>query len=362
MAEPIRVIVAMSGGVDSSVAAALLLEQGYQVTGMMLKLWAPDCDQADNACCTPEAMAQARDVAGMLGIPFYVLDAKEDFKNLIVDRFVHDSFAGLTPNPCYWCNRLIKWGILLDKAESLGGEFLATGHYARIQKDETGVFYLLKGVDLTKDQSYALSGLNQRQLAHALLPLGGLTKAKVRELAAQMRLPVAEKPDSQDLCFIGAAGYRAFLSQYQTEGGAGGNIVDKHGNVLGRHEGVENYTIGQRKGLGAGNSEPIYVVEKRVAQNELVVGHSQDLLFDMITVAQMNWLSEPLTIGQNFEVKIRYKSALHPAGLVDLNSGVARIKLSAPVRDATPGQILVVYRGEEVIGSGEILSAELETT
>ncbi len=355
-----RVTVAMSGGVDSSVAAALLVEQGYQVTGMMLKLWASDCDQAENACCTPDSIAQAREVAAMLSIPFYVIDAKDDFKRLIVDRFVADNFNGLTPNPCYWCNRLIKWGLLLDKVTALGADFLATGHYARIQKDAGGVFHLLKGSDPQKDQSYALSGLSQMQLGHALLPLGGMTKQQVREIAAQKKLPVAAKPDSQDLCFIGINGYRAFLSGFQTEEAASGNIVDKTGNVIGQHEGIQNYTIGQRKGLGAGNAEPVYVVAKNAAKNEIVIGSARDLLFDMIIVINMHWLSQPLVAAERFEVKIRYKSTLHSARLVTSNAETTRIKLDAPVRDATPGQILVIYRSDEVIGSGEIQSAEME--
>lgn len=349
-----KVVIAMSGGVDSSVAAALLVEQGYSVTGMMLKLWSDECGESENACCPPEAINQARQVANIIGIPFYVLDVKDIFKDLVVDRFISSLAAGQTPNPCYFCNKFIRWGIFLDRVISSGFDYLATGHYAQV--DFTGNRYILrKGIDPAKDQSYVLSGLNQNQLSHSLFPLGGMKKTEVRELARKFSLPVAEKKDSQDLCFVGEAGYREFIKRYSPELLNPGNIVDKEGKVVGLHEGLSSYTIGQRKGLGAGNSEPIYVIEKKVSQNEIVVGPIADLGKNRFSVVYMNWLSDDYSKGEiECTVKIRYKATLVKAMVLPCEGNSVKVKVDHPLRDITPGQIAVFYQGDIVIGSGMI--------
>jgi len=356
-----KVVVAMSGGVDSSVAAALMVERGYQVTGIMLKLWSADCDSAENACCTPEAIDQAKQVAGIIGIPFYVIDAKNEFKSEIVNPFIDYHFSGLTPNPCFWCNRTIRWGFLLKRVLSMGAEFLVTGHYANISEDTKGIFHLLMGVDEKKDQSYVLSGLNQVQLRHTLLPLGQWKKEDVRKKATILNLPVASKHDSQDLCFIGNGSYRSFLQSYSTNKTTSGNIVDNHGNVIGTHKGLQDYTIGQRKGLGAGNPGPVYVVSKNNLTNEVVIGNKEDLLFDMIEVGPVNWISGNIPeLTKYFGVKIRYKAPIVPCELIEDEPEKYIIRLEKPVRDATPGQIAVLYTGNEVIGSAEIVSSRRE--
>jgi len=356
-----HVVIAMSGGVDSSVAAAMLVEEGYQVTGMMLKLWSADCTTSENACCTPESIEQARHVAGMIGIPFYVIDAKNTFKEIVVDNFVRNSFSGLTPNPCFLCNQKIRWGFLLEKAKSLGAQQIATGHYAIVEKGNDMIYHLYKGVDEKKDQSYILSGLNQEQLCQTILPLGKYTKEHIREKALKLGFPVATKHDSQDLCFIGNGNYRSFLLNSAGQELKPGSIVDKNGVKVGVHTGLQDYTIGQRKGLGAGNQEPIYVIAKNPLSNEVVVGGKNDLGFDRIKTKSVNWISGhkpqlPLSVG----VKIRYKASVQPCEVDDFGQGFQIIKLNESVRDATPGQIAVLYIENEVIGSAEIISAWVE--
>lgn len=356
-----KAIVAMSGGVDSSVAAALLVEQGYDVTGMMLKLWVDDCEPQENACCTPESISQARSVAARLHIPFYVLDAKDEFKRKVVDEFILAHQNGQTPNPCFICNQTIKWGYLLDTTIDNGADFLSTGHYAQICEDDGGNVHLYKAIDQNKDQSYVLSGLNQNQLKHTLLPLGGLQKTEVREIARKYQLEVADKPDSQDLCFIGSKGYREFLRQYSSVRPVPGMIKNITGEVIGEHNGLENFTIGQRKGILSGSAEPFYVIKKDMPKNELIVGHADDLGNNVLQVRALNWINPKLLeYITRFEIKIRYKS-LPVAGSIELvGKDVIRITLEKPVRDATPGQIAVIYNQEEVIGSGVISYTEKE--
>jgi tRNA-specific 2-thiouridylase len=351
-----KVVIAMSGGVDSSVAAALLVEQGYSVTGMMLKLWADECGEADNACCPPEAINQARQVANIIGIPFYVLDVKSQFKELIVDRFVNSLIQGITPNPCYYCNRLVRWGGFLDRVLDSGFDYLATGHYARVMQNGSNLS-LLKGLDPLKDQSYVLSGLSQKQLAHSLFPLGIFKKTDVRDLARKYSLPVAEKKDSQDLCFVGEQGYREFLKKYSPQILMPGNIVTVDGKVVGKHDGLSGFTIGQRKGLGAGNSEPIYVINKNIEKNEVIVGPIDKLGNDQFTIINCNWiLPDLLQVPLYCQVKIRYKATLVNASIIEIVNDKARIQVEHPLRDITPGQIAVFYQGDAVIGSGMINS------
>lgn len=354
-----RVVVAMSGGVDSSVAAALLLEKGYDVTGIMLKLWTGECEQKDNACCTPESIAQARAVAAKLRIPFYVMDAKQDFKEKVVDPFIQGYQKGWTPNPCFACNQTIKWGFLLDKASLMGVDLIATGHYARIIKDSSGAFHLHKGVDEKKDQSYVLAGLTQSQLARTLLPLGELNKDEVRYLAQQHGLEIAHKPDSQDLCFVGKEGYRKFLQVYGGVISSPGIIRTVEGNVVGEHQGLFNYTIGQRKGIGSGFGIPLYVVSKDFNNNELIIGTKDQLGANTMRVRKINWINrESITPSTPLWVKIRYKSTAVKCFLYNSENEEYSILISESLRDITPGQIAVLYNQDEVVGSALILSSE----
>ena len=253
-----KVVVAMSGGVDSSVAAALLKQQGYDVTGMMLRLWSEPGKEESNRCCTPDAMAQARRVAGLLDIPFYVIDAKDVFKETVVQYFLDGYARGETPNPCLLCNRQIRWTFLLNHALALGADFMATGHYVRLQESD-GRFQLLRAVDHSKDQSYVLHVLKQEQLAHALFPVGEFPKPEIRRIAADFGLPTASRADSQDLCFLAGEDYRNFLQRNAAEMLKPGAIVTAQGQVIGQHNGLANYTIGQRKGLGVASPVPLYV-------------------------------------------------------------------------------------------------------
>ena len=354
-----KVVVAMSGGVDSSVAAALLIKKGYEVIGIMLKLWAADCDLKENACCTPESISQARAVAAKLKIPFYVIDAKSDFKKKVVEQFIQSYQDGLTPNPCFACNQTIKWGFLLERAKQMGVELIATGHYAQIVKDHSGLFHLLKGADENKDQSYVLSGLTQEQLSRTLLPLGDLQKQEVRDFARSLGLTIADKPDSQDLCFVGKDGYRAFLQKYNEISYSSGMILSVDGKVLGEHHGLQNFTIGHRKGIGSGMGVPMYVVEKDAKRNVLIVGTKEQLGTNRIYAKCINWINTAaISEATSLHVKIRYKSKPAKCMISNIDNDVVAISLSELLDDVTPGQIAVIYNQNEVVGSAIILSSE----
>lgn len=350
----IRVVVAMSGGVDSSVAAALLQEQGYDVVGLMLKLWSDGDSGRANRCCTPADVDAARAIANQLGIPFYLINIADSFKATVVDYFVDEYVAGRTPNPCLMCNRHIRYELLLNKALSLGAQYLATGHYARV-RELNGRYQLLRGVDPQKDQSYVLSVLGQKELAHALWPLGELTKPQVRELAARHNLAVAEKVESQDLCFLADGDYRDFLTRHAPAGSIRpGEIRDTAGRVLGQHHGLPFYTIGQRKGIGIAAGEPLYVIALNAAENAIIVGPKNELGRHECVARDMHYVSgdppiEPFRAG----AKIRYKAreaavTVYPAG------ATVRVTFDEAQRDITPGQGLVLFDGEVVIGQGLI--------
>jgi tRNA-specific 2-thiouridylase len=272
-----KVVVAMSGGVDSSVAAALLKEQGYEVIGMMLRLWSEPGKEDSNRCCTPDSMGQARRVAAKLDIPFYVIDAKDVFRATVVQYFLDGYARGTTPNPCLLCNRQIRWTFLLEHALALGADFMATGHYVRRMKDQGGRMKLLRAVDRSKDQSYVLYVLDQEKLARALFPIGDYPKTEIRQIAAKYGLPTASRKDSQDMCFLAGEDYRNFLQRQAPEVLQPGQIVRRDGQVVGEHNGLANYTIGQRKGLGAGSPVPLYVLGKDAGTNTLIVGAREEL-------------------------------------------------------------------------------------
>ncbi len=348
----------MSGGVDSSVAAALLVEQGYDVIGMMMRLWSEPAMGASapiNRCCTPDQMADARHVANMLGIPFYVVDAKDHFYKKIVRFFIDEHEKGRTPNPCLECNRQIRFTYLLEQALALDAQYLATGHYARVQKNEHG-YQILQGIDANKDQSYVLHMLTQAHLSHLLFPVGDYTKPEVRALAEKFDLPVAQKSESQDLCFLGDGDYRRFLRQYGETAVMPGKIIDQSGNKLGEHKGLSNYTIGQRKGLGISTPQPVFVLQKDANQNALVVGSRDALGQTRFFVRDVNWISgitptEPIRA----QIKIRYKAKLVWGTVeVEMEKGYLSVTLDEPAFGITAGQGAVFFNDTVCLGGGII--------
>lgn len=357
-----KVVVAMSGGVDSSVAAALLKHQGYDVTGMMLRLWSETGREESNRCCTPDSMALARRVAAKLDIPFYVVDAKELFHSIVVQSFLDGYAQGVTPNPCVTCNQRIKWDFLFNHALTVGADYLATGHYARKRGTGDGRWQLLRSVDHSKDQSYVLHILTQEKLSKALLPVGEYPKPEIRKLAGTFDLPTATRSDSQDLCFLAGGDYREFLRRNAPEIGIPGPILNRAGNILGEHQGLAYYTIGQRKGLGVASQTPLYVLAKDASANTLLIGTKEELGSRDLIVKDINWISgEAPKESFRAEVKTRYTAREAWAEITPLNSnypggnsGSLRVRFDAPQRDITPGQAAVCYDGDLVLGGGMI--------
>jgi tRNA-uridine 2-sulfurtransferase len=353
-----RVVVGMSGGVDSSATAALLLEQGYDVVGITLKLWPQDCvSRAEDKCCGPQAVMDARSVCHKLGIPYYLIDEADEFQKTVIGYFASEYKAGRTPNPCVMCNQNLKFGRLLNRADQLGAQFIATGHFARVERSEDGKRTLLyRGRDLRKDQSYFLFSLRQDQLARAMFPLGEKTKSDTREVARNCQLKTADKEESMEICFVPDNDYGRFLRQAKLVEKHRGEIVDVHGKVLGHHEGIEFYTIGQRKGLGVAAPRPLYVLELDAARNRVIVGDDAAALEKQEFVAERcNWIAFDTLAGPTeATVKIRYNHSGAPGTLIPQSDGRVSVKLHAPQRAVTPGQAAVFYTDELVLGGGWI--------
>lgn len=352
-----RVVVGMSGGVDSSAAAALLLEKGYDVVGITLKLWPQDCiSRAEDKCCGPQAVTDARAVCHRLGIPFYLVDESADFQQQVIQYFAEEYKAGRTPNPCVMCNEKLKFGTLLTRARKLGAEFIATGHYARIERDtRTGRQLLKRGRDPRRDQSYFLFSLRQHQLARALFPLGELHKTETREVAREKSLKTADKEESMEICFVPDNDYGRFLRQAKLVELHRGEIVDLQGRVLGHHDGVEFYTIGQRRGLGVSAPKPLYVVDLDPVRNRVVVGDDTDLSRDEFRVERCNWVTfEEPPASLTVSAKIRYNHPGTDAVVTPRADGSATVKLRVPQRAITPGQACVFYQDDLVVGGGWI--------
>jgi tRNA-uridine 2-sulfurtransferase len=350
-----RVVVGMSGGVDSSAAAALLLEQGYEVVGITLKLWPQDCvSRAEDKCCGPQAVTDARSVAHRLGIPYYLVDEAADFQKEVIQYFADEYRAGRTPNPCVMCNERLKFGTLIRRAGQLGAGSVATGHYARVEWEE-GRHRLKRGRDARKDQSYFLFSLKQEQLARVRFPLGDLTKAETREVAREASLKTAGKEESMEICFVPDNDYGRFLEQAKLVERHRGEVVDGRGRVLGHHDGIEFFTIGQRRGLGISSPTPLYVVELDPANNRVVVGGEEALERDEFEMDRCNWIAfeEPQGAVEGV-VKIRYNHPGTPARVEPLPGGRARVILGEKQRAITPGQACVLYQDDWVVGGGWI--------
>ncbi len=355
MASP-RVVVGMSGGVDSSVAAALLAEQGYEVIGVTMRLWTesrPEEFSGHQQCCGVEDIDDARRVAGQLGIRHYVMNFEDRFRETVVDQFVAEYAAGRTPNPCVRCNEHIKYRALLDRLPALDADFVATGHYARVEHPPTGPHRLLRGVDPGKDQSYVLYMLQQEQLARLLLPIGGLTKDEVRAHARRLGLDTAEKPDSVEICFVPGNDYRAFVAERVTA--VPGELRDSDGAILGEHQGVAAYTLGQRKGLGVALGEPRFVTAIDPERNIVTIGPEEELFCDTAEFLESRWTAgAPPAAGELIEAKARYRAEPAAARLIEAEGERTVIRFERRQRALTPGQAMAIYRGEEVLGGGTI--------
>lgn len=347
-------LVAMSGGVDSSVAAALMIEQGYEVVGVTLKQWEdPDGSMPTAGCCTLSDAEDARRVAAQLDMPYYVLDYVEEFTAAVVEPFAEGYLSGITPNPCIECNRRVRFSALLERTDELGCDVLVTGHHARVENHE-GVFRLRTAVDGTKDQSYVLHMLDQAALSKIRLPVGEMTKKDVRARAAEMGLRTAHKPDSQDICFVASGDYRDFLAQRHPEVAAPGDVLDVGGAVVGEHHGTAGFTIGQRKGIGVAVGSARYVIDISPREQTITIGSHDDLLTDRCSVEVMSFTHHPPTTGDTVGVKVRYRSA--PVDATVLSTGDRwEFRFVEPLARPAPGQSLVMYDGEFVLGGGIIV-------
>ncbi len=353
-----KVIVAMSGGVDSSVAACLLKDKGFDCHGVTLRLYDEAGDISDEkSCCTQKDVEDARSVAESLNMPFSVYSFEDDFRNEVIERFVNGYLKGETPNPCIDCNRYIKFKHILKAADSFGAGYFSTGHYARVEYDSSSKRYLLKkGKYDMKDQSYVLYSLTQQTLSRLLLPVGEMKKEDVRQIAEDYGFINSSKPDSQDICFVKNGDYVSFIENYLERAFPEGNFVESNGKVIARHKGIIGYTVGQRKGLGIASTEPYFVIDKNVERNEVIIGRSQEQYKSSISANDVNWIAfDKLTSPINVYAKIRYKHKEVPATVSPVDDGKIIVEFKEPQRAPAKGQAVVFYDGETVVGGGKIL-------
>lgn len=352
-----KVMAGMSGGVDSSVCAALLLKAGYEVSGVTLRLYdGEDYDAGlTRTCCSLSDAEDAKAVCIKLGIPHYVFNFKDAFGDCVINNFIDEYISGMTPNPCIECNRKIKFAAMFDRAKTLGYDKIATGHYAVIEKSENGRYLLKKAADETKDQTYVLYCLTQEQLSRTLFPLGSLTKSQVREIAAENGFVNAEKPDSQDICFVPDGDYASFIERYTGEAAQKGDFTDVDGNVLGEHKGIIRYTVGQRKGLGIALGKPQFVISKNAETDTVILGDEDKLFYKRVLVDRLNFIPFDNLEGQmRVTAKLRYRHKEQPAVIYPADGGVIA-EFDEPQRAPSPGQAAVFYDGDTVVGGGTIV-------